>query len=96
MASVIFGVDFLHTYALMLDLFASPVSIHHAQPQELQVKQDLLPVQESALQARAKVCVVVTTATYDIDIVRECAVPMFGDGLSYSCNMCRSDIFDLY
>ena len=82
-ASVIFGVDFLHAYALMLDFCTSPVNIHHAQPQKLQVKQELLPVYESACQARVNVCAVVTIVTSHVNIVDECAVPMFGDAIKY-------------
>ena len=89
-ASVILGIDFLQANALMLDFCTTPVSIHHAQPQKLQVEQELLPVYESACQAKAKVCAVATIAASHVDIVDECAIPMFGDAVKYELPQCQN------
>ena len=87
-ALVILGIDFFHANALVLDFATIPINIRYAQPKNLQLNPELLPVYESARKLRAKVCAVAAIENPHVDITDECAVPMFGKGASCELPQC--------
>ena len=88
-ASVILGIDFLHTNAMELNFANILASSCCAQSQESQLDLDLLPVYESACEAKAKLCAVAAVKDPHVDIVDECVVSVFGRRTSYELPQCH-------
>ena len=88
-APVIIGVDFLHKNSLMLDFTKESVKVCSTTRVESAVR-SVLPMHEAAHKIKASACIITAMEQPDVDVVEECAVPMYDKPASIELPECSN------